>query len=105
MRIPPLSQRKRRHPEVRAFFGEPRRMDVHAAHPSRRAKSAHLRMTIACVAAASIVEPGGASFGLDVAAALLAFEPALFRAEGRLGCATWDRAHHGLAQQFEQAVD
>src|SRR5450631_2429348 len=35
----------KRHPEVRAVFGEPRRMcDRVCGHPSRRAKSAHLRM-------------------------------------------------------------
>src|SRR6478735_4142085 len=53
----------------------------------------------------SIVVPRGAALGLDVAAALLAFQPPLLRSEGRLGCPARHRPHHGLAQEFEQAVD
>src|SRR5207248_10094378 len=43
--------------------------------------------------AASIVEAGGAALGFDVAAALLAFQPALFRSERRPGGAPPDRPH------------
>src|SRR3954467_8192125 len=53
----------------------------------------------------SIVEARGVALRLDVAAALLAFQPPLLRAEGRLGGAPRDRPHHGFAQYFEQAVD
>src|SRR5207245_9603724 len=53
----------------------------------------------------SIVEAGGVALRLDVAAALLAFQPSLLRAEGRLGGAPRDRPYHGFAQHFEQAVD
>ena len=50
-------------------------------------------------------KPRRAAPGLDVAAALLAFEPALLRAEGRLGRAARRRPDQRFAQQFEQAVD
>src|ERR1700722_11775590 len=53
---------------------------------------------------ALIVEAAGA-LRLDVAAALLAFETALFRAKRRLGRTPDDRPNHGLAQQFQQAID
>src|SRR6266566_2868456 len=53
---------------------------------------------------ASIVKTAPA-FCLDVAAALLAFEAALFRPECRLGRPPRRRPRHGLAQQFDQAVD
>src|ERR1700722_9451838 len=67
-------------------------------------KSALLRMTIARVQP-SIVETGRSALGLDVAAALFALQPALLRAEGRLGWAARRRPHHRLAQEFEQAID
>src|SRR5471032_186532 len=54
---------------------------------------------------ASIVETARAAFRLDVAAALLAFEPALFRAQRRLGRTPRGWAHRSLAQQFDQPVD
>src|SRR6188474_1238685 len=53
----------------------------------------------------SIVEVRGVALRLDVAAALLAFQPSLLRAEGRLGGAPRYRPYHGFAQDFEQAVD
>src|SRR5438067_2281483 len=53
----------------------------------------------------SIVEARRVAFRLDVAATLLAFEPSLLRAEGRLGRSPRYRPHHGFAQHFEQAVD
>src|SRR5215831_17116698 len=52
-----------------------------------------------------IVEAACAAAGLDVAAALLAFETALFRRMRRLGRPTWRRPHHRLFQQLDQALD
>src|SRR5688500_7229785 len=54
---------------------------------------------------ASIVEARGVALCLDVAAVLLAFEPPLLRAEGRLGGSPRYRPYHGFTQDFEQAVD
>src|SRR4051812_14148598 len=53
----------------------------------------------------SIVESRRAAPCLDVAAAFLAFQPALLRSQGRLGRPPRDRPHQSFAQQFEQAVD
>src|SRR5512144_1914692 len=53
----------------------------------------------------SVVEARGVALRLDVAAALLAFQPPLLRAEGRLGGAPRYRPYHGFAQYFEQAVN
>src|ERR1017187_5155546 len=57
------------------------------------------------VSRASIVESARAALRLDVAAALLAFQPALFRSQRRPGRPPRNRPHHGLAQQVEQAID
>src|SRR5215813_7609065 len=53
----------------------------------------------------SIVEAAGAAAGLDVAATLLAFEAALFGAEGRLGRTARCRADERLAEQLQQTID
>src|SRR6202011_5831231 len=54
---------------------------------------------------ASVVESARAALRLDVAAALFAFEPALFRSQRRPGGTPRNRTRHRLAQQFDQAVD
>src|SRR5438477_118084 len=54
--------------------------------------------------AASIVEAARTAPRLDVAAAFLALEPALFRRMRRLGRSPRGRPHHGLAQQFDEAI-
>src|ERR1700682_91283 len=51
-----------------------------------------------------IVESDRAALGLDVAAAFLAFDPALFRSERRLGRTTRRRPDRRLAQEFEQPI-
>src|ERR1700730_18190060 len=56
-------------------------------------------------AKASIVESDRDALCSDVAAALFAFDPALFRSERRLGRPPRNRAHQRLAQQFEAGVD
>src|SRR3974390_2647324 len=53
----------------------------------------------------SILETARAALRLDVAAALLAFQPALFRSECRLRRPPRGGRRHGLAQQFDQAID
>src|ERR1700712_4445818 len=63
------------------------------------------RRTASGTPAASILDPARAALRLDVAAALLAFQPAFFRPHGRLGGAARDGTYGGFAEQFEQAVD
>src|SRR5947209_8081705 len=56
--------------------------------------------------ALSVVETtAAAASGLDVATALLALEPALLGAKGRLRRPPRFRPHHGLAQDLEEAIN
>src|SRR5882724_1006649 len=54
---------------------------------------------------ASILKSARAALGLDVAAALFAFEPALFRSQRWPGGPSRNGARHGLAQEFDQTLD
>src|SRR5205085_8549835 len=81
-----------------------------ASLPSSPASSASARCARWSAAScrrreALVVESAGAAAGLDVAAALLAFEAPLLRTERRLGRPTRRWPYHGFAQQFDQAID
>src|SRR3954453_17287030 len=52
-----------------------------------------------------LLDPARAAPGLDVAAALLAFQAAFFRSERRLGRAARRRPYRGLPQKLDQPAD